>query len=68
MKFASVESYLEHLQAPYLINFIRLAASTKSLPHEVRDVYYDDKVADKIRSFSVQDITVNTGQGGQVQP
>ena len=58
INFTSVESCLEHLQASHITNFIRLAACTKSLPREVRDVY--DKVADKIRPDGVQDISVNT--------
>jgi len=58
MNFTNVEACLEHLQASHLTNFIRLAAGTKSLPNEVRDVY--DKVADKIRSHSVKDLSINT--------
>ena len=46
MDFASVESGLCHLQASHPTNFIRLAAGTKSLLHEVRDVC--DKMADKV--------------------
>jgi len=56
--FTSAESCLEHIQASHQTNFIRLAADTKSLPNEVRDVY--DKVADKIRSDSVKDLSINT--------
>jgi len=49
LNFTNAESCLEHIQASHQTNFIRLAAGTKSLPNEVRDVY--DKVADKIRSI-----------------
>ena len=45
-------------QTSHLTNCIRLAAGTKSLPNEVHDVY--DKVADKIRSNSVKDLSINT--------
>jgi len=58
MNFTNAEACLEHIQASHLTNFIRLAAGTKSLLNEVRDVY--DKVADKIRSDSVKDLSINT--------
>jgi len=58
MNFANVDACLEHLQASHLTNFISLAAGTKSLPNEVRDVY--DKVVDKIRSDSVNYLSINT--------
>jgi len=58
MNFTNAESRLEHIQASHQTNFIRLAAGTKSLPNEVRDVY--DKVADKIRSDSVKNLSINT--------
>jgi len=58
MNFAEVDSCLQHLQASYLNNFIRIACCAKSLPTEVRDIY--DKVADKIRSDGVKDTSVNT--------
>jgi len=58
MNFTNTDACFEHLQASHLTNFIRLAAGTKSLPNEVRDVY--DKVADKIRSDSVKDLSINT--------
>jgi len=58
MNFTNAESCLEHIEASHLTNFIRLAAGSKSLPNEVRDVY--DKVADKIRSDSVKDLSIKT--------
>jgi len=58
MNFTNAEACREHLQASHLTNFIRLAAGTKSLLNEVRDVY--DKVANKIRSDSVKDLSINT--------
>jgi len=58
MNFTNAESCLEHIKASHLTNFILLAAGTKSLPNEVRDVY--NKVADRIRSDSVRNLSNNT--------
>jgi len=58
MNFTNAESCLEHIQVSRQTNFIRLAAGTKSLPNGVRDVY--DRVAHKIRSDSVKDLSINT--------
>ena len=58
INFTSVDSCLEHLQDSHLTNFICFAACTKSLPHEVSNVY--DKVVDKIRSDCIKHVSVNT--------
>jgi len=58
INLTSVESCLKHLKASHLTHFIHLAACTKSLPHELRNVH--EKVADKIRSDGVKDVSVNT--------
>ena len=58
MNFTNAEACLEHIQASHLTNLIRLAAGTKSLPNEVCDVY--DKVADKIQSDSINNLSINT--------
>jgi len=58
MNFTNADACLEHLQASHPTNFIRLAAGTKSLLNGLRDVY--NKVADKIRSDSVKDLSINS--------